>query len=452
MLGGTAMNAKAVSLAVAISLCAGLRLAAQSPIAVLPSWELRLIATNGRDCAFSYVDKAVSPTAQFLQVGQRRIGPFARVENLGWSPDGSTLGFCAGDGPLTTVYVNEKPRGSFSEVWEFIWAPRGGDLAVVGKRDKKEVLDLNSGSVELYDFSWGPLDPGTGFRDAQWTPDGEHLYFVFAQDYDHYQPWEGLKPMPTAPGWEKLSLSPDGRTLAHSTLKALYRGDTEIASGSIVDIAWAPDSKRLAYARRASGTSSFEVYVDGAKTASVQAMSFRGISWSPDGAKLCIEYVDSKKDRYLSVNGKKMGPFVDDLMIRSILWSPDSKHLAYPAQRKGAAGAWKLLIDDAELGPFPGKPYLPASPWSTDGGQIAFSIVWAKTGSGLYVDGKPLVEGRSIRDVAWAEGSSILAYARDDDGIVSSMLLRDGKEIPGAIFRSSVVALEGSILTIAKAK
>jgi hypothetical protein len=441
------------SLALAFLIGAVAGIAAESPIAIPSSWELRLIATNGKDCAFSFIDKGGSPSEIFLQVGQRRLGPFARIENLGWSPDGSTLGFCAGDSRSTTVYVNEKPRGVFDEVWEFMWAPRGGDLAVVGKRDNREVLELNSGSVDLYDFARGPLEPGTGFRDGQWSPDGAHLYFVFASDYVSALPWDGLKPMVVEQGIRKLAISPDGRTIAYCTAKALYRGGKEIASGVIADFAWAPDSRRLAYAKRAGGgANSFDIYIDSAKAASVQVSSFRRLCWSPDGKEWGFEYVDSKKDRYFNRNGKILGPFVDDYLILCDRWSADSRHFAYPTQKKGMGPAWQLLVDNSYIGPFPGKPLLPASPWSSDGSRIAFSIVGTKEGSGLYIDGKRLIEGSNINVLAWAAGSSILAYSRDDAGIASSKLLIDGNEVPGAAYKDSIASLVNGLLSVGKAR
>jgi hypothetical protein len=95
------------------------------PLTIPGSLELRQIATNGVECAFSYVDRSASPSDLYLSFGGIRLGPFKSISDLGWSPDGAALGFCAGDGKSTTVYVNGRERGGFSEIWHFLWAPRG---------------------------------------------------------------------------------------------------------------------------------------------------------------------------------------------------------------------------------------------------------------------------------------------------------------------------------------
>jgi Tol biopolymer transport system component len=435
-----------------LAMVAAGRLAAAPPVPIPPSWELRQIATNGVECAFSYVDTSISPSDLYINVGGNRLGPFKDISDLGWSPDGAAIGFCAGDGKSTTVYVDGRERGGFSEIWHFQWAPRGGSLAVVGKRENKEVLDLGSGSVELYDFKGGPLDPGTGFRDAQWSPDGSSFYYVFATCYEDYSLWRNTERLLSLPNISQFALSPDGSTIAYTTGKKLVRGDRETDSGTspIHQIAWSPDSKKLAFIKGTQGNraDAFELWVDSQKTLSVQATRANGLSWAPNGKELAFEYIDAAKDRYLVYNGKKLGPFVDDHLIETYWWSADGKHFAYPVRKKGAGKKWVLLMDGSELGPFSSKPLLPESPWSADGSRSAFSVPGSQEGSGIYVDGKLIVSGESLSDLAWAEGRSALSFTRTEGGVSYSRIWMDGVELPGALFKDKVLALVDGALTI----
>jgi WD40 repeat protein len=417
------------------------------------TWTLQSLATNGKDYAFSFVDRTKAADGVYLQVNQKRLGPFARVTRLGWSPDGSALGFCAGEGKAISVYVDLKKRGSFDEIWQYIWAPKGSDLAVVGVNGTKTSIQLNAGSAVLYDKAVeGGLEPGMGFRDPHWSPDGKRFVFFFSH-FGQSVLWDGLKPVEKHEGIFDLSLSPDGKSLAFGAFDKkmwyLHRGDQTIGPEAVgfYGVAWAPDSRRLAYSRSSYNTPC-EIWVDNQMLTQVSSKSGVYPRWSPDGQQIAFEYTEPIGDRFFYYNGEILGPFMDDYYLFTYRWSADSKHFAVPVQKKDGSKNWTVLVDGEEVGPFPERPLLPDAPWSPDGSKFAFiTYTWSPTAHyTLFVDGVSQAQGFSLDEAVWAADSHHLAFQREEDNVTYSKVLFEGEEYPGTVFAGKVLMVENGKL------
>jgi dipeptidyl aminopeptidase/acylaminoacyl peptidase len=180
-------------------------------------------------------------------------------------------------------------------------------------------------------------------------------------------------------------------------------------AGSEQDVAWAPDSKRVAFLSDVDGSGQNELYVADADGGNVHKLtSLRGFlsdpAWSPDGKTLAVLFtenapraagpleamtpetglIESKVyEQRLTVvdvasgNVRQCSPA--DMYVYEYDWSPDSKNFAIIAAHGAGDSNWyvaelyTLALSDTNLKRVYKPHWQIAKPsWSPDGNSIAF--------------------------------------------------------------------------------
>lgn len=210
-----------------------------------------------------------------------------------------------------------------------------------------------------------------------------------------------------------LALSPDGLKLAF-----LARGDVFAASAADggraeritataapeSGLAWAPDSRRLAYASGRDGAPGFYVYDFGTREetrlAATGALDASPV-WSPDGSRLAfardgrelvVVDVPGGRERVVAMGRLWALPFVP---ARPLAWSPDGRWLAYlAADDRMFTHVHVARADGARGGGVPSG----GRPISRLANSFAGSLAWSPDGRSIFFDTQHRTEdGRIAR-------------------------------------------------------
>jgi WD40 repeat protein/DNA-binding SARP family transcriptional activator len=377
--------------------------------------------------------------------------------SVAWSPDGALF---VTEGPEDTGLIDVRDGRTGASVRSFVghdgdvtgvaFAPDGllastggdGDLRVWDPHEGRLVTEVR-GTGEV----WSPsFDAGSARLSAAWTDDG----VVRVVDVPTGDPVTELGVF-DGPRW--TSLSPDGRSVAVSSLGATEPRVMDVRSGELdhlVDghdgpvfpLRYSPDGRWLATAGpdgplllRDTRTGEVAHVVDETTTA------FSTLAWAADSRRLAaggidgtayvFDVTDDSMDLAFHLAGGSTSPVV------GLAFSPDGTRLLGGTVNGAAATVWDLGIDgDAEVANVPSDPAtwggvafttdgdvaVPAGNgavtiWSPDGGSEARRLLPARVG----------VAPGALHEVAVSPDGTLLAATGGDSARLWD--LRTGAEI-----------------------
>jgi WD40 repeat protein len=282
-------------------------------------------------------------------------GHSAKIESLGFSPDGKTFASASADGTIKLWNLNGRElntiKGYSGETFSVVWSPDGQILASayfdgtiqLWRPDGKELKTLKGHNREVTSVSF--------------SPNGKTL--ASASKDDTIKLWSlNGKEIRTFRGHTKrvnsIRFSPDGKTLASAskddTIKLwsldgkelqTFRGHNE----RVTSISFSPDGKTLASGSKDDTIKLWSL--DGKKLQTFRGHSKRvtSVSFSPDGKTLASA---SKDDtiKLWSLDGKELFTLqAHSNGVRSVSFSPDGKTLA-SAGYDGTIQLWSIESED----------------------------------------------------------------------------------------------------------
>ncbi len=323
--------------------------------------------------------------------------------------DESELWLLADGAPPT--YERLVPRGA-KHLWP-MWSPDGRRLYLVSDRDGAE-------NVWVTPLGGGEAARLTRFRDGRvlWptiTRDGRTI--AFEREFGVWtcetatgavrQVPVARRGTPAGPGVEHLTLtsdftdlalSPDGKKVAFVARGEVFAapardgGDAARVTRTPAvesDLAWAPDSRRLAYVSDRDGAPHLFLYdfVAGGETRLTTGPGAdQAPRFSPDGRTLAFVR-DQRELRVLDLETREQrvvatGRFGDPLGARAPAWSPDGRWIAVLAT--GDRSLTNVVLVPASGGP--------ARPVSFLANVFAGSVSWAPDGTFLLFDTRQRTE------------------------------------------------------------
>ena len=260
---------------------------------------------------------------------------------------------------------------------------------------------------------------------------------------------------------QELSLSPDGRKIAFTVHGEIFSASAKDGGEAMritssaseeAELAWAPDSRRLAYVSDRDGTRHLFIYDFGAGR-ELQVTSGPGRDdvprFSPDGKWIAFEresrelrVIDplSKEEKLVATGVFDTPPFVDS---RDVAWSPDSRYLAYltaaaktfqnveiaPLPAGSAPSA-----DSARAASFLANTNAGSVTWSPDGTYLTFvSAQRTEPGSLVRIDLLP-------RTPKFREDQFRDLFKEEQPKVPTTVLTQPGPPSPGPISPGSGAA------------
>jgi Tol biopolymer transport system component len=273
-----------------------------------------------------------------------------------------------------------------------------GLLVVASRPSRPEPLGIGRNGLIAYDKDWHIFTQAadvnqsgavqsrkrltTGSNDfwPEWSPDGSKLAFYRSADQEF---WQGVSVwVINADGSQPINLT----------------GDMTIGIEEAWQLAWAPDSDRLAFAANIGGSPL--VYVaraDGSELRQITEPRLLGTApaWSPDGRTLAINVgdLDRQSGIYLvNPDGSGLRQLTTQRHTFNgysvAVWSPDGKHLLFHAGSPGSQDIWIVDVDGSNeralmTTAYPIDEIGPA--WSPDGSRVAYLRLDHGEGTGTVV-------------------------------------------------------------------
>lgn len=246
-------------------------------------------------------------------------GHSARVNGLAWSPD-SKLVATASDDHTVRIWTaaQEKVEAIFDKhsgsVDAVTWSPDGTSIASAG--DDKVVLVWNATTHEVTTTYREHTDT---ILAVAWSPNGQH---IASGGRDRtVRIWEPEKILQKRSFWSSINIFSSHQS--HKT----WEGHM----GQIIDLAWSPDSKRLASACSDNRVRIRNLYAENIPTLpAVDASTIKNtVAWSPDGHYLAIGGNDKAVHIWNSSARKETFTYYGHTgYVISAAWSPDGSRLA----------------------------------------------------------------------------------------------------------------------------
>lgn len=242
-----------------------------------------------------------------------------------WSPDGATIYFMSDRSGSENLWSRAASGGEARQLTRFT---NGRLLWPSISTDGKAITFERDFGVWTYDVASGQAQRvNVTLRGAPAGPGVEHLTLT-----------NGIQQLALSPDAKKVAFVVRGEVFAASAKDGGDAARVTDTPGAEEQIAWAPDSRRLAYSSDRDGP--WHIYVYDFATRMEKQLtrgSENDISprWSPDGKQLSFVRggrelhlldVAAGNERTLATAWLSRPPFVDP---EEVSWSPDGKWLAY---------------------------------------------------------------------------------------------------------------------------
>ena len=309
-----------------------------------------------------------------------------------WSADAKTLYFVSDRSGAENVWAKPVGGGEARAVTSFnggrvIWPTISYDgKAIVFERDM---------AIWSLDVGGCPAQPG-GCKAAEVpiTLRGVSA----AAGVEHQTLTQGF-------GW--LALSPDGKKIAFTAHGEVFAASARDGGDATritntpeleAELAWAPDSRRLAYVSSRDGAAHLYLYDFGTRTETKLTDGPRNDVmpvWSPDGKTIAFERgakelrvidVATRQERMLATGELDHPPFLPE---HAVTWSPDGQWLAYLSGGPG-------LFQNPYIVPLNGGAARPASYLSN---MFGGTVAWSPDGTYLLFDTSQRTEEAQIARV-----------------------------------------------------
>jgi Tol biopolymer transport system component len=275
--------------------------------------------------------------------GRRRLMPDVRLRTLAWSPDGRNIAVASpgqAGGPDTIGLYLVNPNGSgrqqLSRSGEApAWSPDGRRIAFAGRRGIWVVNADGSGRRRLTQQGVGRYAP------LAWSPDGRKIAFLTEGHCGDFC-------------FHLYVMNADGSNVRDLTPR--LRGGP---GQGVVDLAWSPDGRTIAFARFAdagdlvvrSTEAIFVVKPDGSGLRRLtweRWSAYRAPAWSPDGRRLAVVADrDGNSEVYvMNADGsRRRNVTVNPAYDGDPTWSPDGRRIAFVSNRDGVYGVYVMNAD-----------------------------------------------------------------------------------------------------------
>lgn len=303
-----------------------------------------------------------------------------------WSPDGATLYFMSDRSGNENLWTRPAHGGEAVALTNFtdgrlLWPSISADGAAITFERDFGVWTYDVGSRQAHRV---PIS-------LRGSPAGPAV--------DHLTLSNGIQQLALSPDAKKVAFIVHGEVFAASAKDGGEASRVTFTPGAEEQLAWAPDSRRLAYASDRDGAWHLYLYDFGTRT---ETQLTHGTAndvtprWSPDGKKIAfvrgarslhVLDVASGAEKQLVANvALSRPPFVDE---RGIVWSPDGLVLAYTtsAGEKQFANVFTISVDG-------GTPRQVSWLSQSNGGGLS----WSADGTFLTLaSGQRTEEGQVIR-------------------------------------------------------
>jgi WD40 repeat protein len=374
------------------------------------------LATAGSDGTARLWDAA---TSRPLGATMRHEGAVRWVE---FSPDGSQMATASDDGtarlwdartgaPLSPPLRHEGPvaMARFGPASRLATISADGTAGVWKEATLIHKLELGgAGRALVWSVVRGSLFTASDSGVAAWNLDGQKLFSADA-------------------AVNSLALSPDGLRLAGWSPESVHLWDATTGAESdvklenttsLLDVAWSPDSKRIAGAAKGAWARIWEAETGRALTPKLNHLyECACVAFSPDGTALVSGGSDGMAQRWDAFSGQLLGARITHReAVMKAVFSKNGDHLLLVAHpwnvRSRPRGGTVQLWDLRHRGPsawryrYPNGKTAGAVAWSPDGSRWASHAVGGE--STLHAVGQPTVTlpGSSIG--GWARGLAFL--------------------------------------------